>query len=171
MVERADARFAVGDFADWQPACQTVNELAMLGVRMDVISFLGLRQGFPKQIAAPQGLHFQLQDLAFRSSPGVVCSPGLLADCLAERLAKGAASLGDAFAHWLLPRQASRIQKSVDDGILFLWVQVFDAAEERRACRGLLAHCLTGVEVHDLKPALGQKANGGTGSTSPNGAS
>ncbi len=166
MVEQADARFAVGDFADWQPACETARELGMLGVRMDAISFLGLRRDLSERLATLEGFPHQLQDLAFRDSPAVVCcSPGVLADRLAERLAKGAASLGDALGHWLLPRQARRIQRSVNDGILFLWVQVFDAAEERRACRGLLAHCLTGAEVHDLKPSIGQKGSGGNGST------
>jgi hypothetical protein len=91
------------------------------------------------------------RELAYRGEPGpVCCTPGVLADCLACAPGAAAESLGEALCAWLAPDAAGRIERSVGDGILLLWVQVSDADDERRACTGLLTYCLTGVEVHDL---------------------
>jgi hypothetical protein len=89
----------------------------------------------------------------------VCCTDGLLADRLVERVNDGAASLQEALGHWLASRHAARIQEAVEVGCLMLWIQLFDAGDERRACTILLTHGSNVVEVHDfaaLPPANGQ---------------
>jgi hypothetical protein len=80
----------------------------------------------------------------------VCCTAGPLAERLAERVNDGAASLQEALGLWLVSRHAARIQEAVEGGCLMLWVQLFDAQDERRACTILLTHCSSVVEVHDL---------------------
>lgn len=161
MVEPATARFAVGDFRAWHAARETLGGLCALGVKTDAISLLGLRRLFQDEAATKHAAALEVHELAFRLSPDVVCcTPGVLARHLADGLGNGAASLGDALSLWLMPRTAQRIQLLIDDGVLLVWVQVFDVDDERRACTGLLTYCLTGVEVHDLVRLRSGKGNG-----------
>jgi hypothetical protein len=84
---------------------------------------------------------------------------GPLAARVAERVNDGAATLQEAFGFWLVSRHAARIQEAVEGGSLVLWVQLFDAQDERRACTILLTRCSSLVEVHDL--ATPPSTNGG----------
>jgi hypothetical protein len=164
MVESAPARFAVGDFQTWDAAGETLRGLSALGVKMDAISMLGLRRLFLLEAGSQHMPARQLRELAFGQSPDVVCcTPGILAERLDGGLAKGAATVGNAFSRWLPPQAAQRIQQSINDGLLLVWVQVFDANDERRACTGLLTFCLNGVEVHDLLPFQPPTGNGHDG--------
>lgn len=164
MNEPAKARFAVGDFKSWDAVAETLGGLRSLGVKTDAISFLGSRQHFVDGAAARLGAAPEVRELTYRRGPNVVCcTPGVLAERLAGGPGKDAGSLGDALSRWLMPEAARRIQRSIDDGVLLMWVQIFDADDERRACTGLLTYCLSGVEVHDFVPSRPAKGNGRSG--------
>ena len=85
-----------------------------------------------------------------QSSELLACTSGPLADCLMERLSSGAHSLKDALGRWLIPRHAAYFQNALQAGKILFWIQVGDAADERRACQTLLAHSSNSVGVHDL---------------------
>ena len=40
-----------------------------------------------------------------------------------------------ALSRWLITRHAAHLQTAVEDGKILLWVQLFDADDERQACR------------------------------------
>ena len=158
MARRRSARFAVGTFSTWDGACAALRDLRVAGVDAKTLSFLGLHRTMAD--ATKHRLELQLRELTLTSAgEPVCCTAGLLADRLAERVNDGAATVQEAFGVWLVSRHAARIQEAVEGGCLFLWVQLFDAQDERRACTILLTHCSSVVEVHDLAalpPANGQ---------------
>jgi hypothetical protein len=80
---------------------------------------------------------------------------------LAERLGHaaqvGAASLGEAFATWLLPRHADYFQERLEAEDIQLWVRIANTDDERHACQSLLALSSGTVGVHDfISPRNGQ---------------
>jgi hypothetical protein len=164
LVEPKQARFAVGDFATWHAARETLRGLHSLGVPRNAVSVLGLRRHFQDQAGSQDAPPLHLLELACGQSPDVVCcTSGMLAERLSDAFAKGAATLGDAFSRWLPLPTAQRIQRSISEGVLLVWVQVLDGNDERRACTGLLALCASGVEVHDLLPLRASTGNGRDG--------
>jgi hypothetical protein len=158
MARRWSVRFAVGTFNTWDGACEALRDLRVAGADPETLSFLGLHRTMAG--ASKHSLELRLRELT-RTTAGepVCCTAGLLADRLAERVNDGAATLQEALGLWLVSRHAARIQEAVEGGRLMLWVQLFDARDERRACTILLTHCSSVVEVHDfvaLPPANGQ---------------
>jgi hypothetical protein len=80
----------------------------------------------------------------------ICCTSGPLADCLAKRLRLGAPSLKDALCHWLVPRHATYVEKTVESGKIRLWIRLGDDSEERPAYESLLANRSNSVGVHDF---------------------
>jgi hypothetical protein len=149
MARRRSARFAVGTFSTWDGACEALRDLQVAGVDANTLSFLGLHRTMAG--ATKHSIELQLCELPLTTAgEPVCCTAGPLADRLAERVNDGAPSLQDALDLWLVSRHAARIQEAVEGGCLMLWVQLFDAQDERRACTILLTHCSSVVEVHDL---------------------
>jgi len=68
-----------------------------------------------------------------------------LADRLAAKLAGTADTLAGALGCWLIPRHAAQVEEAVAAGKFFLWVQLFDNDDERRAYRSS-----NSVGVHDI---------------------
>jgi hypothetical protein len=157
MARGRPARFAVGTFTALDGVCEALRDLRVAGVDAKTLNFLGLHRTMAG--ATKHRFELRLRELTLtRAGERVCCTAGPLADRLAERVNDGAASLQEALGLWLVPRHASRIQEAVEGGCLMLWVQLFDARDERRACTILLTHCLSAVEVHDL--AALPRANG-----------
>ena len=158
MARRWSVRFAVGTFNTWDGACEALRDLRVAGVDPETLSFLGLHRTMAG--ARKHSLELRLRELTLtKVGEPVFCTAGPLADRLAERVNDGAESLQEALDLWLVSRHAARIQEAVEGGCLMLWVQLFDARDERRACTILLTHCSSVVEVHDfvaLPPANGQ---------------
>jgi hypothetical protein len=126
-----------------------LRDLRIAGVDAKTLSFLGLQRTMAG--ATKHGIELQLRELALtKAGEPVLCTAGPLADRLGERVNDGAASLPEALGLWLVSRHAARIQEAVEGGCLMLWVQLFDAQDERRTCTILLTHCSSVVEVHDL---------------------
>jgi hypothetical protein len=149
MARLRSARFAVGTFNTWDGVCEALRDLRVAGVDLNTLSFLGLHRAMAG--AGEHSLELQLRVLTLtKAGEPVCCTGGPLADRLAERVNDGAPSLQDALDLWLVSRHAARIQEAVEGGCLMLWIQLFDAQDERRACTILLTHCSSVVEVHDL---------------------
>jgi hypothetical protein len=93
----------------------------------------------------------RIREFPFPGNSGpIACTSGTLADCLDHAAQKGAASLGEALATWLLPRHADYFQERVEAGNIQLWVRIANADDERHACQSLLALSSGIVGVHDL---------------------
>jgi hypothetical protein len=158
MPRRWSVRFAVGTFNTWDGACEALRDLRVAGVDPETLSFLGLHRTMTG--ARKHSLELRLRELTLtKVGEPVFCTAGPSADRLAERVNDGAESLQEALDLWLVSQHAARIQEAVEDGCLMLWIQLFDAQDERRACTILLTHGSSVVEVHDLAtlpPANGE---------------
>lgn len=161
-------RFAVATFPSWESVGDAARAigfgvtdngtgLAVAGPKpagWPALNCLGLQRAFElgdPGVLFPARPVVPVQTLAFFSDgEPVCCTEGVLARCLAERVAAGAPSLKSALGHWLIPRHAAALTGAVAAGNLLLWVQLFDSESERRICRALLERSSPSVGVHDL---------------------
>jgi hypothetical protein len=151
-AEHSALRFAVGTFDTWGGVQEALRQLHARGIASDAFNCLGLHDTFASKPEAvfPDKVE-GTREFAFSDGSRLIsCTSGTMAQCLAARLAKGAPSLDAALGHWLIPRHAAELQRAVEDGKIVLWVQLFDANDERRAYQTLLAHSSDSVGVHDL---------------------
>jgi hypothetical protein len=149
VTNHPPSRFAVAAYDSWSGVHTTLHDLCAGGSTINELNCLGLH----RVLAAGPGVEhaLPLRALPFQKSPELIsCTLGPVAERLAQRLALGAPSLQVALSHWLIPRHAAQLQNTVQDGRLVLWVQLFDAEDERRAYQALLARSATSVGVHDL---------------------
>jgi hypothetical protein len=147
MDAQPRARFAMATFDSWQGVAGAVADLRGRGVDPGTIGYLALG----RVLAADAESGGAAQELPFpqRRDP-VSCTPGVLAHRLEERIRQGAPTLRAAIGAWFVERHADEIEAAVEEGRILVWVQLFSAADERRACQGLLAHSSDGVGVNDL---------------------
>lgn len=153
MAEQPIVRFAVGIFDTREGAAEGLRDLRLRGADLRAVSVIALERVFAHKAFAEveQSAPAPLCTLAFpRNRAPICCTSGLLADCLAARQRLGASTLQQALGRWLVPRHAAHLGQAVDNGRILVWVQLFDADDERRACQSLLAHSSNSVGVHDL---------------------
>jgi hypothetical protein len=151
--EPPKGRFVVGTFDTWPQLHNALRDLRVRGVTSNSITYLALRPAFAGPVDAPLGAVAAVQKLCFATGEEpICCTAGPVADALAERLLAGAPTLQSALSHWLIPRHAAHFEKAVRNGQIMLWVQIFDAEDERYANQSLLATSSNSVGVHDLVP-------------------
>jgi hypothetical protein len=154
-------RFAVGIFDSWERLRGGVRDLGTRDLRIDHVNCLGLLRVFARQAtvgAAPWNQLLRIREFALPGNSGpIACTSGPLAERLGHAAQVGAASLGEAFATWLLPRHADYFQERVEAGDIQLWVHIANTDDERHACQSLLALSSGTVGVHDfISPRNGQ---------------
>jgi hypothetical protein len=162
LVDWPNLRFAVGSFDTWPQLRNALDDLRLRGVVLDSFNCLALRRVFAgKTIIGPSQQPVLIETLAFPDSRELLgCTSGPLADCLADRLRSGAATLKDALALSLVPRHAAAFQDGVESGKILKWIRVANADEERQACLCLLATSSGSIGVHDLVVPSGTGTGG-----------
>ena len=144
-------RFAVATFDTGSGLRHALQNLQMEGLRNGAFSCLGMDDVLTGAMVLPLLPGAVSQQLNF---PGhlrpIGCTAGVLADRLEERLRAGAPTLQAALSHWLIPRHAGQIQHAVEQGMIVLWVRLFESEDEPIAYRSLLAGSSHSVGVHDL---------------------
>jgi hypothetical protein len=145
-------RFAIAAFDAWDGLHEALRQLSLEGVKGEAFNCLGLQCVFADTAAvAALPAAAVIEELHFPGNSQLIsCTPGPVAQRLAQRLQAGATTLQVALSHWFIPRHAAHFEDAVERGRILLWVQLFDDESERCAYRSLLARSSNSVGVHDI---------------------
>ena len=150
-------RYAIGTFDEAGPLGAAVRDLHEAGFDDAALGLLVERGVVEAKLGDADGAGLaaapvdRLTDIGVTGRHGpLLASEGRLAEALAGRRRKRAASVCKALRGWLPARHADQLSEWIESGALLLLVELEADSSEQRACRALLRHSQHCVHVHDL---------------------